>query len=387
MNDALHKSSELKLNLLYFGVRLSDEVYAGLGSTAKEMQYGYNDSNQIGERNIIPSELILPGGIVVACHLRRSSPYIIKKIGKKLFVLNEPDDKVISEVSYLPRPKFWNLHLSSGESVKQYLNIYGKDCLNLFISADCEFWNKGMPCAFCSLKPSQNKHHEVISHKEENLNKLKEAVSLAFSAGDELNWMIVTGGSMCNRKAETDKYVAVLETIQSSLPESWKKVIKGNVALLPDNSVDDLMRLYAAGVEHPSYNLEVWGKENYSKLCPGKNIYVGFNETLKAYVNSVSIWGVGNVWCNFVGGLIPLDQLKDGFRFMADLGVVPGANIFHVDPGTVAERDGLNGPDMNFILDMYYSLGEIYHEYGYKPFFNEGVLRNSLANEVYNGWL
>lgn len=387
MNDILHQSSELKLKLLNFGVRLSNEAYIGLGTTSKEIQYGYNDSNQIGERNIIPSELVLPGGIVAACHLRNSSPYIIRKIGAKLYVCNESCDEIISEVSYLPRPKLWNLKLSSGESVKQYFNIYGKDCLNLFISADCEFWNKGFPCAFCSLKPSQNKHHEVISHKEENLEKLKEAVSLAFSSGDELNWMIITGGSLCNRKAETDKYITVLKVIQSLLPKNWNKTIKGNVALLPVNSTDELMKLHDAGAEHPSYNIEVWGKDNFERLCPGKSKYAGLNELIKAYKESVSIWGEGNVWCNFVGGLIPLPQLKAGFKFMADLGVVPGANIFHVDPGTVAEKDGLTSPDMNFILDMYYSLSEIYHEYGYKPYFNEGVLRNSLANEVYNGWL
>ena len=29
---------------------------------------------------------------------------------------------------------------------------------------------------------------------------------------------------------------------------------------------------------------------------------------------------------------------------------------------------------------------ELYHKYNYKPFFDAGVLRNSLANEVYEGY-
>lgn len=32
-------------------------------------------------------------------------------------------------------------------------------------------------------------------------------------------------------------------------------------------------------------------------------------------------------------------------------------------------------------------LDELYYKYDYKPFFDAGVLRNSLANEVYEGLL
>ena len=72
---------------------------------------------------------------------------------------------------------------------------------------------------------------------------------------------------------------------------------------------------------------------------------------------------------------------------MADLGVVPGANIFHVDPSAPASKLGLTQPSEDYVLEMYYALGKIYKEYNYVPFFSHSVLRNSLSNEVFNGWL
>ena len=94
--------------------------------------------------------------------------------------------------------------LFRSESIKKYLNIYGKDCLNLFILADCEFWNDGKPCVFCSLKPTQIFHDEVVKFKA--IDKIDEALELAFSSGDIINWMIITGGSRRDRQEEIDRY-------------------------------------------------------------------------------------------------------------------------------------------------------------------------------------
>lgn len=72
---------------------------------------------------------------------------------------------------------------------------------------------------------------------------------------------------------------------------------------------------------------------------------------------------------------------------MADLGVVPGANIFHLDPNAPGVKLGLDEPTEEYVLRMYDCLTSIYREYGYKPFFSHKVLRNSLSNEMYNGWI
>lgn len=385
--DLCKRSSKLKLKLLINGIRIEEQAMEGVGSKYKEYQYGYNDSNWIRQAKYvtIPSELILPGKIVVAPHLRPSSPYLIKKIDGKKYIVDEQTQEAISEVEYLQRPKIWDLTLSDGTKLKEYLNVYGANCLNLFIVANCDFWNEGKPCVFCSLQPTQKLHQEVVMYK--SLDKIEEAVKLAFDNDDTLDWMIITGGSLRNRKAETERYCNVLNIIKKHIPKRWNGIIRGNAALLPVNDNQYLERLHDTGIEHPSFNLEVWGHERFANYCPGKEKYASFGSLLETYKKAVKIWGAGKVWCNFVGGISDIDDLKAGFRYMADLGVVPGANIFHLYPKAMGVKLGLQEPTEEYVVQMYECLTTIYKEYGYKPFFSQKVLRNSLSNEMYNGWL
>ena len=71
---------------------------------------------------------------------------------------------------------------------------------------------------------------------------------------------------------------------------------------------------------------------------------------------------------------------------MADLGVVPGANIFHPDPGAPAGKI-FKSPNKEYIIGLYSELDMIYKKYNFKPFFSHSVLRNSLSNEFFNGWI
>ena len=133
--------------------------------------------------------------------------------------------------------------------------------------------------------------------------------------------------------------------------------------------------------------MEVWGENLFKSYCPGKEKYASFNSLLETYKKAVKIWGIGQFWCNFVGGISPINDLKDGFRYMADLGVVPGANIFHLDPKAVGVKLGLTEPSEEYVIEMYECLSSLYKEYDYQPYFSQSVLRNSLSNEMFNGWL
>lgn len=384
----LYKNSALlKLKLLIKGVRIDESALYGLGDIYKEYQYGYNDSNWIKQSKslLIPSELVLPGNIVVAPHLRPSSPYLIKKLDNKMFLIDEIKDELVSVVDYLPRPKIWDITLSDGSKLKEYLNVYGLNCLNLFTVANCDYWNEGIPCVFCSLLPTQSLHKEVVVNKP--LDKIEEAITLAFENEECLDWMIITGGSLKDRKMEFRRYYSILKIIKKHIPKRWNGKIRGNAALLPTNEERDLIKLFETGIEHPSFNMEVWGKNLFNIYCPGKEKYVSFDTLIEIYKKAVKIWGDGQVWCNFVGGITPINNLKEGFRFMANLGVVPGANIFHLDPKAIGVKLGLKEPTEEYVIEMYETLSSIYKEFGYKPFFSHSVLRNSLSNEMFNGWI
>ena len=81
-----------------------------------------------------------------------------------------------------------------------------------------------------------------------------------------------------------------------------------------------------------------------------------------------------------------IDDMKAGFSFMAERGIIPGANIYHAEVNSAIGRS-IGTIDHEYVKKLYSFAAELYHKYDYKPFFNASVLRNSLANEFYEGWL
>ena len=156
--------------------------------------------------------------------------------------------------------------------------------------------------------------------------------------------------------------------------------------MMPPKNRDKLIQLYENGVENPSFNMEVWPQTAFEHFCPGKSMYVGFDHILGSLKQLVTYYGPGKVWSNFVAGLVPINEMKDGFNFMAQNGIIPGANIYHAEVKS-AIGNSIGRIDHDYVRELYSYAAELYVKYGYKPFFNASVLRNSLANEFYEGLL
>ena len=201
---------------------------------------------------------------------------------------------------------------------------------------------------------------------------------------DQLNYIIITGGSYINSEHEFDMHIKTIKAIRKHLP--WNGRIKGNVSMMPPKNTECLKELYDNGVDNPSFNIEVWPHSAFKHFCPGKEMYVGFDHVIESLKKIVEFYGAGKVWSNFVAGLVPIEDMMDGFRFMAENGIIPGANIYHAEVKSVI-GNSLGTIDRDYIRCLYSYAAELYHKYGYKPFFDASVLRNSLANEFYEGLL
>ncbi len=384
MNKSIcRKSTLVKAKILSYGFRLGDEIESYIDKNVKEEHRGYGDSHWgVKKTTKIPSEIMLPGEIVVASHVRPKSPLCLEIRNGKPIITEK--GKKISDVKLIARPKIWSRTTKSGINMKKIANFYGRDCLNFNIYSGCEFWEAGVPCKFCSVKPTQLQYGEVEIKK--TAKDIEETTKLAFKLENKINFIIVTGGSYLNGDKEMDGIVSTLKAIRKNIPKSWRGKIKGNVALMVPQTLKKIDELMATGIEHPSFNLEVWGKKYFEYICPGKAQYRSWDHILEAYKYGVKKYGRGVFWVNFVGGLNSLETLKKGFSYMAELGVVPGANIFHQDVGSVLGKKR-KSPSPEYIIELYRHAAKLYHQYGYKPFFDEKCLRNSLANEAYLGYI
>lgn len=374
------QSTRMKAMLLSFGVRFEQEALEGLGTMYKEEHRAYDDSNWgIPKDVLVPSEMMLPGNIVVCTHIRPDSPYLVVRKGEKRYIVE--NGRVMTEVAFLPRPKLWSYFTKDGNSMKTVANFYGLDCLNINIYSGCEFWDIGRPCKFCSVAPTQRRFGEVKIKK--TVDDVDEAVKAAFSSGDPINFILTTGGSLLDADLEVKEHIEILNVIKKYTP--WGSTLKGNVALMAPKDLSLIDQLHETGIEHPAFNLEVWGKEAFAYVCPGKDRFRGYEHILEAYRYGVQVCERGMLWCNFVAGVQDLETLKEGFTAMAEMGIIPGANVFHPDVGAVFAKR--KAPSPEYIIELYRHAARLYHKFDYEPFFSESVLRNSVANEAYKGWI
>lgn len=378
--DERKDSAFTKLKLLVYGVRDAASIFRLFENQFKEEHYAYDNGNwSIDKNRLTPTEVLLPGGIVSKLHIRPDSPIeIFNENGRLFFKLN---DKSLSDFTFLKRPHFWNYTTRNKIPTKNLAQMYGLNCLNFSIYSGCEFFDNGLGCRFCSVKNTVNRDDPVKIKKSPD--DLADVCKIA-TEYDQFNYIIVTGGSYLNSDEEFDTHIKVLETIRYNLP--WNGVIKGNVAMMPVKKLEKLRKIYELEVENPSFNIEVFPKENFSRICPGKDKYVGFDHIIESLLYLKEIYGSGKVWSNFVAGIIPLEDMKKGFKFMAENGIVPGANLYHAEVGSVIGKT-LGNINEDYVLALYRYASELYYKYGYKPFFDAGVLRNSLANEAYEGLL
>lgn len=378
--DERKNSASAKLNLLIYGVQDNPMIFKKFKDLFKEEHYAYDNGNwNVDKNRMTPSEILLPGGIVSKLHIRPDSPLTLCMDKDRLFVKKE--NKYLTEFTFIPRPNFWKYKTSQGTPTKKLAQLYGLNCMNINIFSACEFHDVGKPCRFCSVKSTVRREDPVKIVKTPK--ELAEVCELA-TKNDEFKYIIITGGSHLNTDDEFDKYIEILKEIKDKLP--WDGKIKGNVAMMPPKTKNKLKELYNIGVENPSFNMEVWPKSNFEKVCPGKEKYVGFDYVVESLLYLKDIYGAGKVWSNFVAGIVPIEDMKQGFKFMAEHGIVPGANIYHAEVGSCIGKS-LGRIDEEYVLELYRYASELYHKYDYKPFFDAGVLRNSLANEVYEGLL
>ena len=369
-------SARAKLSILVYGIQDAPEIFSDLEGNFKEEHYAYDNGNWgISKSRLVPTEMLLPGDIIVKLHIRPDSPLTLAKEEGRIFVKN--GTRYLTECMFLDRPIFWNYTTSRGTPTKNIAQLYGHSALNFNIFSGCEFHRIGKGCTFCSVRETVDKSSPIKKIKQ--TEELAETCELA-TKYDQFRYLIMTGGSYIDRNREFDRNVEILKSIRYKLP--WNGQIKGNVSFLPPDDCTKLSVLAELQVENPSFNMEVWDKKNFLRICPGKEAYVGFDHIVESLIYLTGIYNKGMVWSNFVAGIIPLADIKEGFKFMAEHGIVPGANIYHAEVGSSIGKS-MGTIDENYIRDLYSYAAELYHKFGYKPYFDAAVLRNSLANEFY----
>ena len=324
-----------------------------------------------------PEEIRLQGGplslkkTVVSVRISPFSPYVVNLHEEKpaLFF----NQTFLGYVDFHEIPPFYNEKLSSGQLISEIIPVLEWGYL-IYITAYrlCQYWGEKEECQFCDINENYRQQRKekrpYTGIKDPNI--IVEALGHAAENPGQTKAWTLTGGSITNKLNdlnEVDFYIQYIEAIESKFPKTWI-----SKAVLQAFELKDCKRLSDAGLQiyHPNY--EVWDPVLFKKICPGKEDYIGREEWIKRVVDSVEVFGAGNVIPNFVGGVElsephgfkdvdrAIESTREGLEYFMARGVIPRFTTWCPEP--LSSLGHQKAPPLEYFCKLLLNWREVFED-------------------------
>ncbi len=300
----------------------------------------------------------LPHGVSAAGHFTEWTPYSV------VFEDNTPilyDGKTpVGEISFKDRSTtnpVLDARLKNGIKFRSVFSISeeGGD-ISVAYSKECSLKSTGEDCLFCSINV-RDRTNEELANLLLNPKIIAEAYDLARKAGVG-NHMNISGGFVPERR-EVEYYIDVAEEIKKTYPDFYASAVIGAPS---DLSIID--KLKESGYSFISHNLEVWDKNLFAHICPGKEKYNGGQQHwIRTLEYSAQVFGKGHAHCSIIGGLEPKASTLEGIEYLVSKGVVGQLNRIAPEKNTPLE--GFRSPVADFHWDLADKVTDIYIRAGF----------------------
>lgn len=342
----LIEEAKLSLNLFEHGVSFNLEELQKFQDPI-EQKSGFNRGGGL-------TGFTLPHGYSARVKYSRWTPYsLVVEDGKP--VLYDETTR-IGEISFNKGNPVSEQTLSTGEKVRDIVNVTALGGLHVTYSTECSLKDLGEDCFFCAVneRAKDGERNPVLLKTPK---QVAEAYDIARKAG-AANHFRITGGFVPERR-ELEYYLDVADAIRAKHSSFYGCAVVGAPA---DLSV--LPKYREAGFANISTNIEVWDKNLFAAICPGKEKRNGgYKHWVESLERSVDVFGKGNVHSTIVGGLEPKESTLEGIEYLASKGVICHFSAFRPEKGT--PFFGYRSPEASFHWDILDKGTEIYRRYGF----------------------
>jgi len=356
VNGRTLSALEIKAELLIDGVNIDASALYRVGEKYKEQIHGVFDFDlESHEHKKLPSEIILEGRMLVPFKKNSTSPFMLKRNNGSLFL--EYNGKYVLDIKYNRRPGFYDTKTSDDILMSQIGQNVSKDALIVAYSNYCNYYKTGEECWFCNLVHTKKTFNEDViglktpSHIAETFQKaIEEGV---------VDKLLLTGGMHPNGK-EHDYYIDVAKAVKE---QTGKDHVPGTVVISAPTDLKKIDNLKKAGFDSVAFNLEVWDRNLFAGICPGKSRTIGWDTYLKALEYAGSIFEHGKVRSMFVSGLESKDSFLKGAEYLASKNVL--AFPMPWTPNSGSKLEGHRTPQPQWHLDLGRKLVDIWQQYDY----------------------
>jgi len=331
-----------------------------------------------GEDKKAPEEIRISGGhfqlqpTVISTRNNPNSPYVVQLVENTphLFL----DNVDLGKLDYPPVPKWYRHRTKSGKFPGEIAPVIEWGYLiYLTVFRNCQYFGKEEECAFCDINHNyrQQKNAGRPYTGVKDIEDILEVLSWIDQEDEVAQVYTITGGSVLTnlkKKSEVEFYLEYPTAIESKFPKRWMGKLVAQAF-----QKEDCKKFKEAGIQvyHPNY--EVWDKNLFEKICPGKAKWIGRDTWILRILDSAEVFGPSHVIPNFVAGVElskpwgfstvkeAIDSTKEGLEFFMSKGIMPRFTAWCPEPYTTLGNQP--GPPLEYFCELLTCWKETFEKY------------------------
>jgi hypothetical protein len=361
LKERLYKEFELRVLITCEGVSFRPEIFNHLDLGGAYQEQVHN----LFERDIdvhvgldLPPFLLLPNGLSAGFKADKNSTLTLEYSNGRFFIVKNGNE--LTTVDFHKRAGYYKKKTNDGTDMRTIAVDNANGHIFVAYSNECALKDKGKDCLFCNINATKDLYGEAQGIGWKYPNQIGETTAEAYKEG--FKHITISGGFIPERR-EVDYYLDVAESIQNY---TGLQDFNGTACIGAPHDLSVLEKYKEAGFRTLATNLEVWNKDLFKVICPGKETLCGGHaHWLKSIKQAVKVFGHGKVRSNLVGGLETKKSTVEGLEHLASEGVIVLLSPWTPYPGSALE--GHRSPRWEWHLEMIYKNAEILRKNGFTP--------------------
>lgn len=327
------KTIELKAALLSEGIDFDMDLFSQIDREFYDNQFVYGrTSASVTPQHRFPQVLLLGEEVNTALLRREGSPWNLRVEEDEVQLYRE--DAFVRILDLPERPAYFGRTLSDGTKSENIIAVAGEDTPGFFFFPECYYFDDAVPCGFCSMKNTRKTvGKEMISEFSEET--LRESTRIfQTTPWRDIPLVSITAGTPRTDEETLERIIKPIAVMHDELNPK----IPIHVLAHPPENFDLISAYRDAGVTSIAFNLEVYDRQAFEAICPGKAQRYGYDRWIEAMDEARDVFGDYNAYCGLVWGLESPESTMAGNEFIAERRWGIASNIFHADPRSVLGR-------------------------------------------------
>ena len=326
--DLRSNSALLKLDLYCKGIRLDDSCLVEEDGGRKILRTRAGLGSGL--------EMILPGNlwtnVPVTEHFAAYSPYTLHREAGRYLLRWHGED--VTAVTLSPRPEWYDRPTATGKPMTRVGTLQGT-YLGIYQAKVCEYWTAKpakVNCKFCSVGLNLG----IDDADDKSIDEVMEVVRAAREESG------ITYVDFNTGHYEGDTYLDILEPFIVRIKRELGLLV--GVQTPPHRDLRRYDHLRAIGVNRVSFCFEIFDRQLFEEICPGKHAEYGLDHYLEAVRYCAALTRKGpkdEPWVTngeIIAGLEPPESSIRAIDWITSVGAVPTVCVFRPLTGTDLEE-------------------------------------------------